>query len=209
MRLFCPWHRPSSRISHAVVHWYRRQYGAWYPISFSPRHSPCVLPYPYSWRSAHQRSKRCSVRSDHVWCGPRQPDFFNACSSRLNSSSEDFSFHCLKYVYTVLLAGKSLGIMSHWHPLFNTYKTAQKTSYKSTFLGLVFFLALSSSPSIFANCSRLISLGYTFLIHTVYDFSCLLAKRSRIGSKTSNPEVQMHAVSTNNNAFCKHRSSHS
>ena len=111
--------------------------------------------------------------------------FFKACSSKLNSLSDAFSFHCLKYVYTVLLGGKSLGIMSHWQPLLSSYNIAQNTSYKSTWRGLVFFLTLNNKPSNFANfanCSRLMSLGHTFLISQIYAIISALAKRSRSGS---------------------------
>jgi|GEM_PF-4635300 len=105
--------------------------------------------------------------------------FFNACSSRLKSPPSGFFFQCLKYVYIVPLGGKSFGIMSHWQPLFNTYNTAQNTSYKSTLRGLVFLRALSSRSSIFGNCSRLVSLGQAFLISQVQPISINLTKISK------------------------------
>jgi len=42
---------------------------------------------------------------------------------------------------------------------FRYYRTVQKTSYKSTTLGLLFFLACPNTARMDANCSRLLSLG--------------------------------------------------
>ena len=42
--------------------------------------------------------------------------------------------------------------------------TVQKTSYKSTFLGAVFFRPLSNKGRICSNCSFVMSPGYCFLI---------------------------------------------
>jgi len=53
-------------------------------------------------------------------------------------------------------------------PLATTFhKVAQKTSYKSTTRGLVFFLACSNKFWIDSNFSRLISLGWEYLIALV------------------------------------------
>src|ERR1035438_5493913 len=53
--------------------------------------------------------------------------------------------------------------MRHWQPLLRRYKTALKTSYKSTVVGFVRLRTDSSNGQICANCSGLISLGYGFL----------------------------------------------
>ncbi len=81
-----------------------------------------------------------------------------------------FLLQIWKYECTVLHLGKSLGNILHWQPDLMTYSAPQNASYRSTFLGLVFFLAASSIGKTLANCSRVISLGYFFLFICFFVF---------------------------------------
>ena len=121
------------------------------------RHSPCCPRCPCSSRSARPRSRACCRRCAPVSRGPRQPDFFKACCSRLPPSRG--SLQIAKYECTVRHLGNSSGNMRHWQPLRSRYSTAQNTSYRSTRRGLVFLRAPSSTGLITSNCSRLMSLG--------------------------------------------------
>jgi hypothetical protein len=117
---------------------------------------------PCSLHSVRPRSRACWRRCAPVSRGPRQPDFFNACSSRLTPSWPG-SLHWAKYECTVRHLGKSLGSARHWQPVRSRYSTAQNTSYRSTVLGLVLRLACASSGKIGPNCSLRMSLGYLFV----------------------------------------------
>ena len=83
------------------------------------------------------------MRCAPVSYGPRQPDFFKARSRTLIPSWPG-SLHLAKYECTVRHLGKSLGKNRHWQPVRNRYNTAQKTSYKSTVVGLVRLRTLCS-----------------------------------------------------------------
>jgi len=90
--LFDPLRSPSWRQSHAVGLRYQQQYDVWFLTPFYRHHIRYFRHCPYSWRSANQQCKTLSFRCDQGSRGPRQPHFFNACSSRLDSSSDALSF---------------------------------------------------------------------------------------------------------------------
>ena len=60
--------------------------------------------------------------------------------------------------------------MRHWQPLLRRYKTALKTSCKSTVRGLARLRTPSRIGRIDLNCSRLTSLGYGFLGSILLDY---------------------------------------
>ncbi len=93
--------------------------------------------------------------------------FFLRLAPGRSPPSRSGALHLAKYEYTVTQLGNPSGSMRHWQTLLSRYKTALKTSHKSTVRGLVRLRTDSSSGRICSNCSRLTSLGYGFLLFRV------------------------------------------
>ncbi len=70
--------------------------------------------------------------------------------------------------------GKSLGNMRHWQLLLSKYRMAQNTSYRTPHTGQLsaggFLAGIFSRALIGSNCSRLMSLGYTFLMPLIINY---------------------------------------
>lgn len=143
--------------------------------------SRCVL----FLRSARPRSRTCLRRCAPVSRGPRQPDFFKACCSRLPPSRG--SLQIAKYACTVRHFENSSGSMRHRQPLLSRCSTAQNTSYNSTLRGAVFLRAfqqwLDGLELLATYVARIVLSHYPNSSHHRGDFEQVLTAPSPVPAR--------------------------